>query len=435
METKDIREYSASFDRLYQNIICPLFEKIGDERAANTSYKLVDALKSGFAIYSLKFASLFSFRKKTTAENSNLSKIYGINKIPTDNTLRAILDKVSPRKLREGFHDLFKVIEKLGLLKKYRYLDKHLIISVDGVEHFCSKTIHCKHCMERKHRDGSSSFYHSMLSAAIVHPDKKEVFILDNEPILKQDGIKKNDCERNAVHRLFANLRLNYAKEPMIFVFDALYACAPVIKQIQKIKSWGFVINVKAKGNKYLFSQFEELANHDKILWHTCENKAGKHRFSYANKLILNQNNKDIFVNMLAYQWTNLKGETKSFTWITSIELNKSSIYKVMRIGRSRWKIENETFNTLKNQGYNFEHNFGHGNQYLCTVFAFLMFLAFYIDQIQQSSCQKFKKILSELKTRTKFWESIRIVFKIIPCQDMKEIFSNIAQIYQIKLE
>jgi hypothetical protein len=27
--------------------------------------------------------------------------------------------------------------------------------------------------------------------------------------------------------------------------------------------------------------------------------------------------------------------------------------------GRARWKIENETFNTLKNQGYQFEHNFG----------------------------------------------------------------------------
>ena len=30
-----------------------------------------------------------------------------------------------------------------------------------------------------------------------------------------------------------------------------------------------------------------------------------------------------------------------------------------MRAGRCRWKIENETFNTLKNQGYNFEHNYG----------------------------------------------------------------------------
>ena len=59
-----------------------------------------------------------------------------------------------------------------------------------------------------------------------------------------------------------------------------------------------------------------------------------------------------------------------------------------MRAGRARWKIENETFNTLKNQDYCFEHNFGHGEKNLSTVFAFLMMLAFLIDQIQQRCCK-----------------------------------------------
>ena len=106
-----------------------------------------------------------------------------------------------------------------------------------------------------------------------------------------------------------------------------------------------------------------------------------------------------------------------------------------MRMGRSRWKIENETFNTLKNQNYNFEHNFGHGKENLCTVFAYLMMLAFYVDQIQQSSCQYFKKILQELKTRVKLWESLRAVFKILPCKNMIQIFFCIADMYQIRLE
>ena len=53
-----------------------------------------------------------------------------------------------------------------------------------------------------------------------------------------------------------------------------------------------------------------------------------------------------------------------------------------MRAGRARWRIENETFNSLKNQGYEFEHNFGHGEKNLATVFAALMMLAFAIDQI-----------------------------------------------------
>ena len=54
-----------------------------------------------------------------------------------------------------------------------------------------------------------------------------------------------------------------------------------------------------------------------------------------------------------------------------------------MRGARARWKIEIETFNTLKNQGYHFGHNFGLGRQHLSAVFVLLMMLAFLMDQIQ----------------------------------------------------
>ncbi len=59
------------------------------------------------------------------------------------------------------------------------------------------------------------------------------------------------------------------------------------------------------------------------------------------------------------------------FTWITDQPLHPDSVYTIMRGGRARWPIENETFNTLKNPGYHLEHNYGHGTQYLSSVFAF----------------------------------------------------------------
>ena len=62
-----------------------------------------------------------------------------------------------------------------------------------------------------------------------------------------------------------------------------------------------------------------------------------------------------------------------------------------MRAGRARWRIENETFHTLKNQGDEFEHNFGHGEKNLATVFAALMTLAFAIDQVQKMGCALFR--------------------------------------------
>jgi len=274
-----------------------------------------------------------------------------------------------------------------------------------------------------------------MLSAVIVHPDKKEVFVLDNEAIVKQDGSTKNDCERNAIHRLFNQFEVLYNQEFMVFVLDALYACGPVIRKLQSQSGWQYVINITPEGNKNLFSQFESRDRRGAVKWHTLKNKEGLHRFGYTNNLALNSSNGDIRVNMLYYEFTDWNGVTKTFTWVTSIKLNKSNVYKVMRMGRSRWKIENETFNTLKNQEYNFEHNFGHGQENLCTNFAYLMMLAFCVDQIQQSSCPYFKSILKELKTRLKFWESIRAVFKILPCNDMKQVFFSIAEMYQIRLE
>jgi len=285
--------------------------------------------------------------------------------------------------------------------------------------------------MQRRHRDGSSSYYHAMLSAAIVHPEKKEVFILDNEPIVKQDGARKNDCERNAAKRLFTHLKSLYSKDFMVFVFDALYACAPMIELISKSTCWEFVIAIKPKGNKCLFREFEVRDGAGEVKWVN----EGEHRFGYANDLALNDSAVDVRVNMLCYQWRMPKGEVKVFTWVTGIALTKSNVYKVMRMGRSRWKIENETFNTLKNQGYHFEHNFGHGNENLCTVFSFLMMLSFYVDQIQQSSCQYFKKLLQELKTRAKLWESMRAVFKFLPCKNMMHLFFCIADMYQIRLQ
>jgi hypothetical protein len=80
--------------------------------------------------------------------------------------------------------------------------------------------------------------------------------------------------------------------------------------------------------------------------------------------------------------------------------------------GRARWKIENETFNTLKNQGYNFEHNYGHGQKNLSNLLAVIMMLVFLIDQIQELGNLKFTRILEATKTKKRLWDEFRAVFR-----------------------
>ena len=97
-----------------------------------------------------------------------------------------------------------------------------------------------------------------------------------------------------------------------------------------------------------------------------------------------------------------------------------------MRTGRARWKIENETFSTLKNQGYCFEHNFGHGNKNLSTVFAFLMMLAFLIDQIQQRCCKLFQQAQTKAKRPIYFWEKVRALFLDYFLKDWETLYDRV---------
>ena len=107
----------------------------------------------------------------------------------------------------------------------------------------------------------------------------------------------------------------------------------------------------------------------------------------------------------------------------------------LMRAGRARWKIENETFNTLKNLGYHFEHNYGHGKDHLATCFAYLMILAFYIDQLVQACSTIFIKIEAEVRTKVKLWETIKAIFQTTTCDSMTFIHITVANLFTVKLE
>jgi len=169
---------------------------------------------------------------------------------------------------------------------------------------------------------------------------------------------------------------------PLIITEDALSANAPHIKELKRHKL-RFILGVKAGDHSYLFDHIAQAYEEGETTEFDLQEKDVTHRFRFLNDVPLNESNADVRVNFLEY-WE-IKGDRiQHFTWITDFGVSKLNAHTLMRGGRARWKIENETFNTLKNQGYHFEHNFGHGNQHLSVVFALLMMLAFAVDQAQQ---------------------------------------------------
>lgn len=410
------------------------FEQLPDHRRVNSSYELADVLRGAFAMFSLKSPSLLAFKELTKQEEKNLKAIYQIRSIPSDTQMRTTLDPLSPAPLRTLFAKLFHKLSEAGVIKDYEYWKGQLVISIDGVEHFSSTKVHCNHCTTRAHRNGETSYHHSGLAAVLVHPDQEEVFTLDFEPILNADGSKKNDCERNAAKRLCQDLHERYPDLKPILVEDALYANAPHIRQITGY-GWLFVLNVKPDSHESLERQFAGRKASGQVKELRITDPQGiKHYFAWTNDLCLCESAIDVSVNYLLYEQTDKKGKVTRWTWITNIPLNARSVEAVMRAGRARWKIENETFNTLKNQGYNFEHNYGHGKQNLATILALLMFLAFTVDQMIQRCWRLFRQVRGGLRTKAKLWDMVRSLFKVQPFPSMDAIYRQIADLYDIQL-
>jgi len=428
------RQLQISFDAIMKRL-SDEFAQLPDHRRANTSYDLADVLRSAFAMFSLKSPSLLAFREQTKVEQKNLQAIYHIGAIPADTQMRTVLDPVSPLPLRALFAKLFHLIAAAGVVKQYHYWQRHLIVSIDGVEHFASTKIHCDHCTTRQRRNGKTSYHHSGLAAVLLHPDHQEVFPLDFEAVLKPDGSRKNDCERNAARRLCAALHERYPELAILLVEDALYANAPHIRQITSY-NWKYVLNVKPDSHESLERQFAGRRARGQVKeLRLRDAQSVEHYFAWTTGLCLCDSALDVTVNYLLYEQRDRHGQVKRWTWITNLPLRVNTVERVMRAGRGRWKIENETFNTLKNQGYHFEHNYGHGYLNLATVLALLMLLAFTVDQIQQRCWELFQQVRAGLRTKAKLWESLRSLFKVLVFPTMTALYRHMAYQYDIQLK
>ena len=418
------------------------FEKIPEFRTGEVEISIQDALMSAFAMFSLKNSSLLQFdsKRKDPAECQNLENIYGIQNIPSDSRMREIGDEIDPKKyLSPIFKVPFRHLQRGKALEQMVFYKECYLLNLDGTGFFSSKKISAPYCMEKVHKKTGEITYHlQMLGAAIVNPDFKEVIPLCPEMIIKQDGQTKNDCERNAAKRFFKQLRKYHPHLKLIVNEDGLSPNAPHIRDLKK-HNLHYILGIKPGDHEFFFNFVENAAQDGRTIEFEIEDKENPdrtHRFRILNGVPLNKSNQELLVNFIEY-WEYSKGKDKIVyhnTWVTDFTLTKENAYILMRGGRARWKIENETFNTLKNQGYNFGHNYGLGERYLAVVFAMLMMLAFLVDQIQQLCCTLFQSVWQKLKSKTTLWESIRSYFKCFLVKSMAMLYKAILYDFKVEL-
>jgi hypothetical protein len=391
---------------------------------------LSDCLMSGLAVFGLKYASLLQFDRGRDDEvvQSNLKNLYGIAQVPCDTYLRERLDNVEPKVLRQTFKQMFVQLQRGKALESYKALSGDYLVSVDGTGYFSSNKVHCKGCCEKHHRNGRVTYYHQLLGAALVHPDHREVFPLMPEAIQQQDGTSKNDCERNAAKRLLTSIRQDHPHLKLMILEDALASNGPHIQLLRDLKM-NFILGAKASDHGFLFDWVNNTAATRTVEF--TDDQDVTHRYRYLNRAPLNKTHCELEINFLEYWAIPPIGKALHFSWVTDVEITPENVEPLMRAGRARWRIENETFNTLKNQGYHFEHNFGHGYQHLSTVLACLMMLAFLVDQIQQRCCRLVQATQAVMQRKLYFWQKLRRLFFEYLLPDWQTLYG--AMLYGIK--
>jgi len=421
-------------DKLIQ-LVRDGFESVTDPRRNNQSYTMPSLLSQAFALFHLKDSSVSTFHEQFDVRFENLKQVYGVTALPGDTIFRKSIDKVDPKELQTLFTSLLDFLKDREVLQQRGVLGKkYTVVSCDGTEHFCSGKKGCPQCMVKKHRNGNETYYHQLLGAVAVHPEQSTVFPVACEAIVKQDGSKKNDCELNAAKRIIPQIRAALGpEEPVLAVFDALYATGPHIKALGEA-DMRYIIGTK--GQTYVDVQVEHLRTKGELKNLTWKKGKKTCTVHFSNGLILNGEHQDVQTNYLEYSEVDTNTGKQLFysTWMTDIEITSDNVRELVAIARSRWKIENETFNTLKNQGYNLEHNYGHGKENLATNFAILTFLAFLVDQIAQHLDEDFQAAKAVCKSFKALWERIRSVFYLLPTISMNAVYRFIIKRRQVKI-
>lgn len=433
MESDAKERQHLSADALYR-LVRSVFREVPDARSEAAEIPLGDCMMAGFAVFALKAPSLLAFDKQRCSDEVNLKAIFGLKQVPCDTQMRTILDDVEPSLLRPAFTGVFRQLQRGNALEPFVYFQGHYLLALDGTSYFSSEKVHCPSCLEKKSRNGKVAYSHQMLGAALVHPDLKEVIPLCPEPIIKQDGNTKNDCERNASRRFLEHFRREHPKLPVIVVEDALSANAPHLADLRD-HNLRFLIGIKPGSHGFLFEQMRIASETGQAHVLTWEDSTGTlHHYRWLEKASLNESNADVLVTMFEY-WEipapGSKAPLRQFSWITDLPVNEETVSVLARGGRARWHIENETFNTLKNQGYHFDHNFGHGHKNLSVVFAFLMMLAFLVDQTMQLCDRLFQALWDKMGSKRRLWEQVRGIFQRFNLTSMRQLYELLLTDYK----
>lgn len=390
-------------------------EEFLDERTGkNSQYDLADVGLSAFSVFFTQSPSFLAHQRDMQLRKgrNNAESLFGLNKLPSDNQIRNLLDTVSPKHLEGVYRQIFLGLEKTGLLEKRRSFANQLLAAMDGTEYFSSKEIHCDNCSHRELKNGKTNYFHSVLTPVLVQPGNEYVISLEPEFIVPQDGHEKQDCEIQAGKRWVEKWGDFYAKRGMTILGDDLFSHEPFCRAL-KDKGFHFILVCKPDSHIHLYQSVNLLAANGVLGSKVVRRWAGRYAeiytYRYANELPLSGEPDALAVNWCELVITREDTGKQLYknNFITDFEVTDTTVEAIVRDGRARWKVENENNNILKTKGYHIEHNFGHGKQHLASLLLSLNLLAFLFHTVLDLVDDQYRAIRQKLGTRRRFFQDL----------------------------
>ena len=402
-----------------------------DERKAspNLRYSMTDIALGAFSVFFTQSPSFLSYQRRLERSHgqSNAQSLFQITQTPTDNHIRKIMDKTDPNMFMGLFRGGFERVINSDFKKDFTVLGGRILIALDGVQHCSSNTIHCANCNHRELKNGETQYFHSLLGAVLCTPNMKVALPLEPELIIPQDGHEKQDCERAASKRWINKYGTYYAGQRAILLGDDIFACEPICNATQAT-GMDFIFTCKPDSHKALYD-FIDRAKPEIVIVKGKRGRTTTYRF--FNEIPINGSYK-FMVNWCSVEEKNKAGEIiYKNAFVTNLLITKGNVEEIARCGRTRWKIENEGFNTLKNQGYNFERNYGHGKQNLANVLAIFNLLAYSFHTLSEFFEKKYKQIRDMIKSRQEFFEEIRTLTKYMVFDSWGHLFDTMLESFK----
>lgn len=226
-------------------------------------------------------------------------------------------------------------------------------------------------------------------------------------------------CENVAMKRWLLRNPNEKEKNKITLLGDDLYSRQPICELALK-QGYNFIFVAKASSHQTLYEWLNFLDKNGEIVRGEEKiyekGKARIYRYKYINNLPLREKQPNLMVNWFEVEVIDVEKNEVIYknSFITNHELKKEKMLIFIAAARTRWKIENENNNTLKNQGYNLEHNFGHGQENLSEILLSLNLLSFLYHNILELVNVDYQFIREKLRTLKKFFNNLRALLTYI---------------------